>query len=210
MAHQSLPGKAKSGRPLAAHYSMIKIEVDDKDVRALLEKVKRRAEDPAPLMRQIAGIMADEVEENFEKEGRPKWRPLRPSTIKARARKGHWPGKILQVSGKLAASITQKADATSAQVGTNRAYAAIQQFGGTINHSARERVLHFKQAVRGQVTFGRPGTGDKFAKKSKAHYAMKVQGKAYQQTIPARPFLVLTDGSLKKIRDKILDWLRGD
>ncbi|MDA8168888.1 MAG: phage virion morphogenesis protein [Nitrospiraceae bacterium] len=95
---------------------MIKIEVDDKDVRALLEKVKRRAEDPAPLMRQIAGIMADEVEQNFEKEGRPRWKPLAKSTIRQRKRKGHWPGKMLQVSGKLAASITEKSGSNSAQV----------------------------------------------------------------------------------------------
>jgi phage virion morphogenesis protein len=119
---------------------MIKIEINDKDVRAMLDQVKRRAGNPAPLMKQIAGIMHYAVEENFEKEGRPKWKPLAKSTIKQRTRKGYWPGKILQQKGQLAASISQKSDTTSAEVGTNKAYAAIQQFGGAAGREHKARI----------------------------------------------------------------------
>lgn len=51
-------------------------------------------------MRNIADIMQDSVEENFEKEGRPeKWEKLKPSTIKQRSKKGYWQGRILQMRG---------------------------------------------------------------------------------------------------------------
>ena len=109
---------------------MIKIKVDDKEIRQLLTRLQGRLKDMSPVMRKIAGIMHDAVEENFEKEGRPKWTPLSPATIKQRKREGKWPGKILQRSGQLAASISEKYDSHSARVGTNKKYAAIQHFGG--------------------------------------------------------------------------------
>jgi len=109
---------------------MIDIQVDDKEVVSLLKNLSKKVEDMTPVMRIIAGIMHDAVEENFEKEGQPKWTPLAPATIKQREKKGHWPGKILQQSGQLASSISKKATSKSAIVGTNKVYAAIQQFGG--------------------------------------------------------------------------------
>jgi len=88
------------------------------------------AVDRRKIMRIIAGLMKHAVEENFEKEGRPKWPPLSPVTIKARQMKGYWPGKILQQTGGLASSISSYSDNDKAVVGTNVVYAAIHQFGG--------------------------------------------------------------------------------
>jgi phage virion morphogenesis protein len=88
-------------------------------------------------MRVAAGIMADSVEENFEGQGRPKWRSLAASTVRQRSKEGSWPGKILQRSGSLAQSVTRHSDATSATVGTNKNYAAIQHFGGQAGRSRK-------------------------------------------------------------------------
>ena len=72
--------------------------------------------------------MEDSVEENFKQAGRSdKWQELAKSTIKQRTKKGHWPGKILQVRCELASSITSYYDSDSAVVGTNKVYAAIHQ-----------------------------------------------------------------------------------
>jgi len=109
---------------------MIDIKVDDRDVVNLLNKLKKKTEDMTPAMRVIAGIMHDAVEENFEKEGQPRWIALAPATIKQRTKKGKWPGKILQQTGQLASSISEKATSKSAIVGTNKVYGAIQQLGG--------------------------------------------------------------------------------
>lgn len=92
-------------------------------------------------MKNIAGILEDSVEENFEKEGRPdKWEELNPITIKQRAKKGYYPGKILQMRGELAASITSHYDENSAIVGTNKAYAAIHQFGGEAGRNKKVKI----------------------------------------------------------------------
>lgn len=109
---------------------MIEIKIDDKDVKGLLNELLNRVKDLSPVMRNIAGIMHNAVEENLKQEGRPKWKPLSSKTIKAREKKGYWPGKILQMRGELASSITSKYDSSSAMVGTNKVYAGIHQFGG--------------------------------------------------------------------------------
>ena len=109
----------------------IEIKVEDKEIQQLLKKLISKTENLRPLMKNIAGIMLDSVEENFEKEGRPKkWQELSEVTIKQRKKKGYYPCTILTMRGELAASITSKYDDNSAIVGTNKAYAAIQQFGG--------------------------------------------------------------------------------
>ncbi len=109
----------------------IEIRIDNKAVEEALLKVASKCEDLRPLMKNIAGIMADAVEENFEQEGQPdKWQELAESTIKKRKKAKHWPGKILQVEGQLTTSVTTQYDNESAVIGSNLAYAAIHQLGG--------------------------------------------------------------------------------
>ena len=108
----------------------IEIKLDNKAVEDALLEVAKKASDLRPLMKNIAGIMADSTEENFKEEGRPKWKDLSEKTKTARRKTGHYPGQILQVSGQLALSITTQYDDTSAIIGSNKVYAAIQQLGG--------------------------------------------------------------------------------
>lgn len=102
-----------------------KIELEDAKVsKKLAELVKANAE-LAPLMRNVKEFLRDKVEENFASEGRPKWEPLKPSTIKQRGNSG----PILQRSGQLAMSMVAESDSTSATVGTNKIYGPTHQFG---------------------------------------------------------------------------------
>ena len=177
----------------------------------VLDQVARRAGNSVGLMRQCAGIMHDEVEENFAKEGRPnKWSPLAASTIRARRRKGNWPGKILQQRGRLASSFQTDYDNNNAVCGTNVKYAAIQHFGGTTKHAARMRVMHFGDQHPARMGNDKSGPGRatrSFAKPGKASYAMKVQGKDYSATIPARPILFISPRGILKIILAAKDWL---
>jgi phage virion morphogenesis protein len=119
----------------------IEIKVDDKEIQQVLKKLIFKTENLRPLMKNIAGIMADSVEENFEQEGRPdKWEKLSPVTIKLRSKKGYWPGRILQMQGDLAVSITSKYDENSAIVGTNKVYASIHQFGGDAGRNKKVKI----------------------------------------------------------------------
>ena len=135
----------------------IEIEFDNKYVHEKLLNLARRTENLRPLMKNIAGIFAYSTEENYKEEGRPdKWVDLAESTKKQRTKKRKWPGQILQVEGKLAASINTYYDNDSAVIGSNLEYAAIHQLGG--------------QAGRNKKV-----------------------------TIPARPYLKLTDDVLEDI-----------
>ena len=108
----------------------IEIKLDNKEVESRLLDWVKRSENLRPLMKNIAGIMADSTEENFKEEGRPKWKDLSEKTKTARRKTGHYPGQILQVSGQLAMSITTQYDNESAVIGSNKVYAAIHQIGG--------------------------------------------------------------------------------
>lgn len=118
----------------------IEIKIDDKELNQILDKLFEKTTDLKPLMKNIAGTMADAVEENFKQEGRPKGVKLKESTIKVRTQKGYWPGKILQMRGELAASITSNYDESSAIVGTNKKYAAIHQFGGDAGRNKKTKI----------------------------------------------------------------------
>ena len=109
----------------------IEIELDNKEVHQRLLDLAKKTDNLRPLMKNIAGIFAYSTEENFKEEGRPdKWIDLAESTKKQRTKKRKWPGQILQVEGKLAASISTFYDNDSAVIGSNLEYAAIQQLGG--------------------------------------------------------------------------------
>ena len=109
----------------------IEIKLDNAEVEKALLEIAKKAEDLKPLMKNIAGIMADATEENFAQEGRPdKWVDLAESTKKQRQKRGHYPGKILQVEGALATSIITEYDSESAVIGSNLEYARIHQLGG--------------------------------------------------------------------------------
>ncbi|MGD9872372.1 MAG: phage virion morphogenesis protein [Thauera sp.] len=108
---------------------MIKIDVDDREVRAALAELARKLSDLTPAMHNIAEALESETERRFDVEG-PGWPGLSPTTIRQREKSGHWPGKMLQVSGDLARSIESEAGPRHALVSVNKRYAAIHQFGG--------------------------------------------------------------------------------
>jgi phage virion morphogenesis protein len=167
---------------------MIGLKIDAERVTRSMEMLRVSCLDASPAMRAVQGDMERAVEKNFASQGRPAWVGLTPGTIAARIRRGTWPGKILQQSGQLAASIEGRSDSTSVTVGTNLVYAAIQQLGGkTRAHTITARkakVLHFGGVFRRQVHH--PGS-----------------------KIPARPFLALDTDDEVQIARSVLLFLQG-
>ena len=157
----------------------IELKVEDRNIRELLTKIGHKCEDRRPLMRNIAGIMHDAVEENFEQEGRPhRWKKSK------RAEKQG--GKTLQDSGQMASSIVERSDNDEAVVTTNKIQAAAHHFG-------IDKTVNVKQRTRKS---GRKS----IAKGGGAAHSRKMK-------IPARPFMVLTDGDKEKITDAARDYL---
>jgi phage virion morphogenesis protein len=133
------------------------------------------------------------------------WKPLAASTLRGRRKgKGSGSDKILRDTGRLSNSITYRAERASVQVGTNVIYAAIHQFGGSIDVAARNATVYFRQNKRTGEE------GNRFVRKSKSNFAQDVTIGAHKITIPARPFLpVRAGGDLPAdTRDDVLDILR--
>lgn len=174
---------------------MITINIDTREYEAAIQKLVEGIENRTPLMRQIAGIMADAVEENFAQEGRPAWLGWSPDYARRRAG-----GRILQDSGRLASSIGQYSDNDSAVVGTNVKYARIHQEGGEINIPARSQQAYYRQRKDGSV-------GNRFVRKSHSNFSQYHTLPAYKIKIPARPFLQLDGGDELRITRTVEDYL---
>jgi phage gpG-like protein len=187
---------------------MFEIVIDDSQFAQTLKRLVRLGTNATPVMRTVAGLLGDAVEENFKLEGRPKWLGLKPSTLAGRVGSQIKPGrgilksgawslavgqraaanvKILQRSGRLAASITQAWSGDTAQVGSNLVYAAIQNNGGQTKPHAivakNAKALHFNGIFAKKVNH--PGS-----------------------KIPARPYLTITDGDGVQIEEAVANYLR--
>ncbi len=158
----------------------IHITLDDAQARAAFKALRQRLTDMSPLMKKAAGHLADATETAFERETSPDgipWVDLADRTKAARAKRGKWPGQMLQVSGHLARSVTTDYGEDWAEIGSNLVYARIQQKGGTIHQAARSHIST-------RQTIG-----------------------AHDIQIPARPFLGLSDGTTAAIQADMLDWI---
>ncbi|PHM47096.1 phage virion morphogenesis protein [Xenorhabdus miraniensis] len=164
---------------------MFQIEIDLTEFQQALQQLTDGLIDRTPMMRQIAGIMADAVEENFKQQGRPAWLGWSPAYAKKRAG-----GRILQNTGRLASSIQQFSDNDEALVGTNVKYARIHQAGGTLNIPARSQQAHYRRK-NGRSRFSSP---------ARANHSQWNTIPAYKIQMPARPFLTLTDSDTEQIQ----------
>jgi len=166
--------------------------VFNRTIGAMLRKMKERK----PLMREIAQIMYNAVQKNFETEGKRLggWPQLAKSTLKDKTRKGYTSGMLIR-KGNLLRSISTRFDNNESIAGTNKVYARILQEGGKITMAARSetfnRARYKKGDKKGRFKKGKsaPGQGFTF--------------KAHTITIPARPFLKLNKDDIKEIQQTI-------
>lgn len=171
---------------------LITVGLNSQPIVAVFGQILRRmGGGTRPLMREVAGIMFAEVEENFAAQGRPRWLDLKSVNLARagykRTKAGRWSlprnrkvgYQILQASGRLASSITQAYSSGSASVGTNVVYAAIHQFGG--------KTKPHKITAKNGKALALPGVG---FRKSVQHPG---------SVIPARPFLTISPGGEAKI-----------
>ena len=175
--------------------STIKITFDTRELDNELSQLDKSLNTTRPLMLAVAETLHAQAMAIFHSEGATVggWPTLSKSTQRNRARNGHWPGKMLQVTGRLAASIQTDAGDDFAQIGTNAVYAAIQHFGGVINRTGTVRLrteaagsLKRQRGHKNLAVFAR-----------RRHKRAVVRAVNYQIHIPARPiFPVTPEGQL--------------
>jgi len=176
---------------------MLKFEVDPGGkAAAQLNSAAQQLKDARPLFRSIAGMLEAQTEANFAAQGRPSWVPLAASTLAERQKrnKGSSVLKILQDGGILASSVSSGYGDDFAQVGAGGAakdYAAIHQFGGTIDRPAYSVKTRLRTDAKGDLlrqkdrknlaVFAR----DSHKRARESWHTVE----AYKVQIPARPYL---------------------
>lgn len=167
---------------------MIKAKIDDKNCKILLKGIEDNGKNLSRAMKTIAVELEESVRENFEVGGRYS----KAGSIIGGPKK--WPksqyGGSLIRTGNLRDSITSKNDKTSAQVGTNIAYAKIHNFGAT---------------VAGQTIIPREKRALAFIWNGMRRIYAKVTTKTHD--IPARPFMVVQPEDIEGFKETLLEHL---
>jgi len=191
---------------------VIQVKYDDAEVTRLYGQILARARNPAPLLADWGERLKNSVRRNIMEGGRPaKFVPLKPASARAWlfSKKSYWTkGGNLTAAGQARAenrtplftgnpagllnSINWRALGHDAlAVGSDKIYAAIQQFGGTVH--LPDIYPQVKQALMW------PG----------ALHPVKM-ARAHDVTLPARPYLMIQDEDWLYLRQSALNYLLGE
>jgi phage virion morphogenesis protein len=188
--------KGNMGNPL------YRIKVLKNEWLPKLQEILSRMGNLAPMLKAIGEVGLRSIRENFERGGRPTpWKELAKSTIKARTRRGHWPGKILEergVGGGLLGSINYQLEGSNkVTFSAVKEYAAIHNFGGTVHNpgtQSRGRALFFRKFRSG------PRKGrTQFSRERGATMGMRIHIGPHDITIPKRSYMLLQDDDWQEI-----------
>jgi len=153
------------------------LSIDDREVKALFQRLRTAADDLTPVMDRIGAAVVEDVLRRFQEGAGPGGDPWPPS-LRAKLERA----PTLVDTARLRDSITYEPGPRSVRVGTNVIYAAIHQFGGTI--AAKN--------PSGRLAF---------------HLADGSLVRPREVTIPARPFLGIDDVQEDIIATEIEAWL---
>lgn len=164
----------------------ITIDVTDEAVLGALDRLARAGGDTEPLLDIFGRVILTSTQRRFETETEPggrRWARLRPRTVAERARAGYVPIHVLRRSTALYQSLTHEVSAQETLVGTNLRYAAVHQFGGSIDMPERSQTIYRRYDKRTDELSSR------FVSRRKANVAFDTTVKAHKVSIPARPYL---------------------
>ncbi|ARJ70090.1 phage virion morphogenesis protein [Paracoccus contaminans] len=188
--------------------------LDDAAAQTRLAELYERMDNHQGFLQNVGEHLLNAVRDRFAAQAGPdgaEWAKLKPATIRERERKRFTPIQILtrHTRSGLRASINLKVGNDQVTIGTPKAYAAIHQFGGTINKPAREGVIYRHVSWKPQKLSNRfaPLKGRK--EQPKANLAEKVAIKAHEISMPARPFLGFSAEDQAEVIRIASDWL-GD
>lgn len=190
---------------------IIEIRYEDAEITRLFQQITARAGNPKPLLADFGERLKNSVRRNIMEGGRPaKFAPLKPVTARnwLFSKKSYWTkGGSLTAAGQqragsrtrlntgnpggLLPSINWRIMPEGIAVGSDKIYAAIQNFGGTIH------LPDIWPKAKGALMW--PG----------ALHPVKMTH-AHDVTIPPAPFLVIQDDDWLYMRQSALGYLLGE
>lgn len=184
----------------------VTVTIDSDQLQCALVRIERVINDPTSFWKPVANYLENATRERFASTQAPDGSTWKPS-IRAlnHATMGGSP-QTLNDTGRLKNSMASIVNGASFQFGTNSEYAAIHQFGGTINHGSRTAKVWRK--------YGKDGVKPKFVKQNDRNKIAKntIETEhsigSYSVTMPARPFLGINTEDEREIEEIAIDWLR--
>ncbi|PZO81606.1 MAG: phage virion morphogenesis protein [Mesorhizobium amorphae] len=183
----------------------IRIVVDDAAAQGAIARLQAATTDLGPAMSAIGAALVTSTQRRFERQAGPDgkgWKALSPRTANKRitSKRRRGTENILRVSGRLYSSIVSEASDTEVSVGTNVIYAAVQQLGADITMPERQQTVY-------QTFNEKTGDVTGFTRRSRANLARDFKVGAHTVSVPARPFLGVSEGDRKEILDIVADHL---
>jgi len=176
----------------------------------ILNLLRERLANSKSLMVMISEQMRSVVLKNFREQragtGGAPWQPLSRATLAQRRRKGYT-GLTLQRTGALKRSVFSRYGDNYAEVGTNLRYAAVHQYGGSINKAARSSTRAQKRVTGEDAEKNSMLRKGRFKKGTTNNRGFTFR--EHTITIPARPFLKLGESDVADMKDKIIRNLLG-
>lgn len=171
-----------------------------KEVNNFISNLKGSFTPNKTLMNAIAGHLHASVMDNFETEG---------ANVPGGWPKKMFPGKLLVNQGFLVRSIQQSATDNTAMAFTNRRGAALMHFGGEVRAKKKLGSVKRKRDVWAMEQY----FWSQYYKSGKKEKLFKILALHMQKhnsiTVPARPFMYLTDKYKDLIIDEIKTFVRG-
>lgn len=117
---------------------MIRIDIDDQNVRTALDRLIGRVEDASPAMREIGELLIERTRARFRQGQAPDGTPWAPPSPVTLARKRD-PRPLFGESRRLSSEIAYEAGSDFVEVGSSLVYSAVHQFGAAKGAFGRTR-----------------------------------------------------------------------
>lgn len=159
----------------------VKVDISS-DIEGKLAVMMQQIVRPAPLFAEINEYLMRATRERFKTQTAPDgtaWAALSPRYKKIKHRNKE---KILTFRGHLQGTLRGQYDDNSLEFGSDRKYAALMHYGGSVQRKARTTTVYFKRRSDGSV-------GNRFTKKKASDFSQTANIAAHGANYPARKFL---------------------
>lgn len=178
------------------------VTIDDRQINAALQRLLQLSGNLVPVFRDIGEYLLISTRARFEAQVDPEGHPWKRLSPKYLGEKPYNQDKILVLDGKLMGNLHYQVSPGELDFGSSETYAAIHQFGGDIQHKARQHTLYFHQYADGRV-------GTRFVKKKHANFAQDVAMGERSVHMPARPFIGVSTKDEAEILARIYEHLQN-
>jgi phage virion morphogenesis protein len=112
----------------------IRVRLDDREVKAALRELARLGRDPSPPLKALGPLLVASTRDRITREVSPDGTPFEPLNLAYASVEKKGPGILREraMRGGLFASLASEQAGKSLRIGTNKIYAAVHQFGATI------------------------------------------------------------------------------